>query len=128
MARFRGTVENTYRTNSTVASRLGHKALTVTANGWDAGVTVNLTGQKDRPDFVAIAATGGSKGNGASTSLYMGDLDKLREFIAMPRTLIATLTEWSRSYHDRGRDPIVGAGEDADAKLMVAMLAWEATR
>ena len=59
MAQFRGTIQGTRGE----ASRLGTKSsgLTVTANGWDTGVRVELdheTGQ----DRVTVWRTGGSNG------------------------------------------------------------------
>jgi len=57
MAQFRGTIEG----NRGEASRLGTKAsgLTVTANGWDTGVRVELSHRAGR-DVVLIYRTGGS--------------------------------------------------------------------
>lgn len=60
MARFRGTL----RGSRGVASRLGtpNSGLTVQANGWDVGVTVELTATA-AGDEVRIYATGGSNGS-----------------------------------------------------------------
>lgn len=61
MARFRGTVSG----NRGTASRLGHPqdGLTVTANGWNSGVHVDLY-DEDGEDRCRIYFTGGSNGGG----------------------------------------------------------------
>ena len=62
MARFRGTLQG----NRGQASRLGTEktGLSVTANGWHTGVSVQLDADPDNPgkDRVLIWRTGGSGG------------------------------------------------------------------
>lgn len=74
MAQFRGTVCGT----SGEASRLGSKksGLTVTANGWDVGATVELE-HVDGVDVVRVYATSGSSSRGTKIllqSFCAGDL------------------------------------------------------
>ena len=57
MARFRGTVQG----NRGTASRLGHRDLTATVNGWDCGVRVTAAANSGEPGEVfTVAVTGGS--------------------------------------------------------------------
>lgn len=62
MAQFRGTVSG----QRGEASRLGSKnsGLTVTANGWNAGVTVRARVNDEGCDVFDVYATGGSGYNG----------------------------------------------------------------
>ena len=56
MARFRGTVQG----NRGTASRLGHKVLDSSTNGWDCGVTVEADGNLPDADVFRVYLTGGS--------------------------------------------------------------------
>jgi len=60
MAQYRGVVEGSRGS----ASRLGHKTtgLTVKANGWHLGVTVDVT-YRDGKDVFEVYKTGGSSSN-----------------------------------------------------------------
>ena len=64
MAHFRGTISGD-KSNSTTISRLGHKRLTLTAHGWDAGVCVDLYINDDGRDCARVWLNGGSNGGGS---------------------------------------------------------------
>lgn len=85
MAHFRGTVCGD-KSNSTNASRLGHKTLVTNANGWDAGVRVNLYINNGR-DCACIWLNGGSNDIGPRIVIYDGPID------------------------DNARDALVGSGQ-----------------
>ena len=60
MARFRGTVQGSRGS----ASRLGHRDLTATVNGWDCGVRVTAAANSGEPGEVfTVSVTGGSNGS-----------------------------------------------------------------
>ena len=65
MARFRGTVQG----GRSEASRLGHSTsgLTVTANGWEAGIRVCCGIGDGGEDVFTVWVTPGSNGNGFET-------------------------------------------------------------
>jgi hypothetical protein len=73
MARFRGTLYG-HKSNSTTVTRLGHRGLTATANGWDGGVTVELSDQNGR-DWCSVFLTQGSGHERDRVLLYAGPMD-----------------------------------------------------
>lgn len=76
MAHFRGTVMGD-KSNSTEASRLGHKHITGRLNGWNAGVQVELYIDKDGRDCAEIILNGGSNGGGFVCKIFDGPIDDI---------------------------------------------------
>jgi hypothetical protein len=74
MAHFRGTISGD-KSNSATVSRLGHKRLYLSANGWDAGVQVDLYINEAGTDCATIWLNGGSNGQGHKVTLYDGPID-----------------------------------------------------
>ena len=68
MARFRGTIQG----GRGEASRLGHKGLRASINGWDVGVRVYASVGDDGEDVICVIATGGS--NGARRAHVIADV------------------------------------------------------
>jgi len=58
MARFKGTLKGTRGE----VSRLGHKSLVATVNGWNIGVQVSIEINDQGEDEILIYKTGGSNG------------------------------------------------------------------
>ena len=69
MARFRGTVGT--------ASRLGHRDLNVTANGWSGGVSVWLGISEDGKDTATVWLTTGSSHQGGKWLLWSGPIENM---------------------------------------------------
>jgi len=86
MAHFRGTVRGD-KSNSGDASRLGHKALTVHANGWDGGACVRLYIDANGRDCARIELDNGSGYRGPLVLIYDGPIDeKAREAMSKNAT------------------------------------------
>ena len=99
MARFRGTV----RGGRGEASRLGHRHITTTANGWDLGV--NVDGDQVRrldddqvtyDDHFAVYATGGSSGSSRSHKIATVEEVDGAEYIGGPPARMRRITLFDR--------------------------------
>lgn len=83
MARFRGTLQGARGE----ASRLGtpKTGLTVTCNGWDAGVNIQATAGPGDADTFAIYMTGGSNGGPSKLLGTVSLLDGVPTFAREPK-------------------------------------------